>query len=239
VSSDIWEVLGIAATGDEVAIRRAYAVQLKQTRPDDNPAGFARLRDAYEAALRIAKSPAAGPAAAATGREAEDRNTPRAENLPAAAAPSLPDPIARVAEALRNGDVEQAGGLLLAARGDDLMPILPWIQLSDQLAARLAQDPAIGETVVADIAEQFGWLNQASQSKTKWVRAVQARVAAARWVADVRRKAMSLTRFCGNETAAACALVAGHGSLGVSWLMPPYAQLAAAADGIACAGPMG
>jgi TPR repeat protein len=49
-----WEVLGIAPTAEVSAIRKAYAARLKQTRPEDDPAGFARLRAAYEAALQMA-----------------------------------------------------------------------------------------------------------------------------------------------------------------------------------------
>ena len=49
-----WEVLGIAPTAEASAIRKAYAARLKQTRPEDDPAGFARLRAAYEAALQMA-----------------------------------------------------------------------------------------------------------------------------------------------------------------------------------------
>ncbi|MDO5091031.1 MAG: J domain-containing protein [Cardiobacteriaceae bacterium] len=45
-----WEVLGIAATGDERAIKRAYAKALKALDADDREA-FMTLREAYEAAL--------------------------------------------------------------------------------------------------------------------------------------------------------------------------------------------
>lgn len=46
-----WEILKIAPTGDEKAIKKAYAIQLKDNRPDKNKAGFLVLRAAYEDAL--------------------------------------------------------------------------------------------------------------------------------------------------------------------------------------------
>lgn len=44
--------LGIEPTADERAIKRAYAIKLKQNRPDENPEGFQRLHEAYQAALQ-------------------------------------------------------------------------------------------------------------------------------------------------------------------------------------------
>lgn len=57
----IWDVLGLSPTTDVVAIKRAYANQLRTTRPEDDPDGFARLRAAYESALAQAADPAEHP----------------------------------------------------------------------------------------------------------------------------------------------------------------------------------
>lgn len=47
-----FELLGLAEDADERSIKRAYAQRLRTTRPDEDPAGFQRLREAYEVALR-------------------------------------------------------------------------------------------------------------------------------------------------------------------------------------------
>ena len=46
-----FHLLGLAPDADERAIKRAYAARLKTSRPDEDPEGFQRLNQAYQAAL--------------------------------------------------------------------------------------------------------------------------------------------------------------------------------------------
>lgn len=55
MSLSAWEVLGIAETTDLKSIRRAYAVALKQNRPEEDASAFQLLTDAYEWALAQAR----------------------------------------------------------------------------------------------------------------------------------------------------------------------------------------
>lgn len=54
---DCWQILGLTATDDPRAIKRAYLARLKETRPEDDPEGFQRIRSAYETALAWAAEP--------------------------------------------------------------------------------------------------------------------------------------------------------------------------------------
>lgn len=51
-----WDVLQLSPTRDVRAIKKAYAVLLKQHRPDDDPQGFQRLYAAYQDALAWAEN---------------------------------------------------------------------------------------------------------------------------------------------------------------------------------------
>ena len=48
-----WGFLNIEATADKREIKRAYARLIKTCRPDDDPEGFQRLREAYEMAMSL------------------------------------------------------------------------------------------------------------------------------------------------------------------------------------------
>jgi len=53
---DPFTPLELPPDADERAIKRAYAAKLKTTRPDEDPEGFQRLHEAYQAALAWARS---------------------------------------------------------------------------------------------------------------------------------------------------------------------------------------
>jgi hypothetical protein len=83
-----WDELGLAPTGDERLIRKAYAERARQCRPDDDSAGFIRLRAAYEAALAAAARMTAGEAGKIVqldefrGRPAPPKPEPTAKPAP-------------------------------------------------------------------------------------------------------------------------------------------------------------
>ncbi|MEB0045247.1 MULTISPECIES: J domain-containing protein [unclassified Pseudomonas] len=51
VAMSCWEILGLEPGADSRSIKRHYAQRLKHNRPDDDPQGFQRLREAYEQAM--------------------------------------------------------------------------------------------------------------------------------------------------------------------------------------------
>ena len=52
---EIWTTLGLEATKDVSAIKRAYAERAKSCHPEEDPEGFLKLRQAYQAALNWAE----------------------------------------------------------------------------------------------------------------------------------------------------------------------------------------
>jgi hypothetical protein len=101
-----WDVLGLQPGSSAQEIRQAYARLVRQHRPDDDPAGFRRVRDAYEHALRVlaertvdgdtaepesdacARGEAGDPGAPARGGERGPPTSPRAR--PHGAGPGRP-----------------------------------------------------------------------------------------------------------------------------------------------------
>lgn len=67
-----WSELGLPGPADLRSIRQAYAQRLKTTRPEDDPAGFQRLHEAYQQACRIARQKQRGQGASEAGRRSAE-----------------------------------------------------------------------------------------------------------------------------------------------------------------------
>lgn len=81
---DTWKLLGIEPTDDLVSIKRAYAARLKFHHPEEDPEGFQQLREAYEIALKTAKSgQLPGYSAAASTLQDAERHLDSEEELEA------------------------------------------------------------------------------------------------------------------------------------------------------------
>jgi hypothetical protein len=104
-----WDTLGIAATPEEGAIRKAYAARVRQWRPDTHPQEFARLREAYEQALRWARMAVQEQAQAQD--EVEDA-APAPAPAPAPARILLPEPVAAPADLPLSAAVPGADALI-------------------------------------------------------------------------------------------------------------------------------
>ncbi len=61
MTNGVWGILGIERTDSERDIKRAYAKKLKVTRPEDDPAGFQELHNAFKIALSIAQDKPVAP----------------------------------------------------------------------------------------------------------------------------------------------------------------------------------
>jgi hypothetical protein len=126
--------LGLRPDADARAIKRAYAAQLKTVRPDEDPAGFQRLNEAYQAALaacaaRDAVPPVRVPPPAENATAAADAPPTRVPRAPRHEPPPLANPAATAAE---DDAFDIAHCLRLAANWDH-QPLIAWLDAQASL----------------------------------------------------------------------------------------------------------
>lgn len=146
---DAFEQLGLALDADEKAIKRAYAQRLKTCRPDDDPAGFQRLNDAYQRALQWCHSHA--PAAATVSISAAHDASPVPEIAAQALRVHVPPPAQGIpTRSSTETFLRQLASL--AVRGD-AGALRAWLENHPDLwSLQLKQQ--LGTTLLRNLAQQ-------------------------------------------------------------------------------------
>lgn len=148
-----WALLGIEPTPELAAIKKAYALKLKATRPDDDAEAYQALRAAYERAQQWARSP--GDATAAAG----------APVTPAAAPETLPTAPLRPAETMQRLHTlwQQQGSPALLAEWPsvhtllDAQPLDGRAAWSAHFAHWVVHEPELPDAFVDALDGYFGW----------------------------------------------------------------------------------
>ncbi|HBV38123.1 MAG TPA: J domain-containing protein, partial [Erwinia sp.] len=95
----IWQTLELSPTSDEGEIRRAYARQLKKHRPDSDPEGYQRLREAFDEAKQWARA------------DIVNDEYISADVSPLVRQKSEPEPLLQAREVANSFTVEETGSL--------------------------------------------------------------------------------------------------------------------------------
>lgn len=163
-----WQLLGIAPTEENRAIRVAYAARLKAIDPESDPQAFIRLRNAYERVVAAAAPPVATPAPGTLPPLAS-------VDAPADAAPAPEESAGQrharaILDLLSNGDVgrpwlppEAQEALISHWRALVTDPRMERLDYSDRVerwaSALIADTSPLSAPILMLAAERFGWID--------------------------------------------------------------------------------
>lgn len=145
-----WDELGLAPGSTLREVKLAYAKRLKQVHPEDDPAGFQRLREAYETALLLAQGRFVDPP-----REAPEPPAPAPAPPPATPAPPLAAEFASPPPAQAAAELFE---LLLRTTESGRRATLEW-QLRQEDWAGLDFNVALQAAVLQGLLHRFDTLH--------------------------------------------------------------------------------